>query len=79
MPGEPESHESITEEIEGIPLYLIPKTIADLITRKRDAVFQITIARKFHHRYTVVIETRNEQARQLHQKGPVLSEGEGNG
>lgn len=77
MPGEPESHGGVTEKIEGIPLYLLPKTIADLITRKRDAVFQIIIEREFRHGYTVIIETRNEHARQEPRKGPVCPEGDG--
>jgi hypothetical protein len=79
MPGEPESHGGVTEKIEGIPLYQLPKTIKELITRKRDAVFQIIIERKFHGGYTVIIETRNEHARQEHRKGRVRPEGDGHG
>ena len=35
--------EVTTEKIEGIPLYLIPKAIADQIKKKGEAVFQILV------------------------------------
>ncbi|WP_321504571.1 hypothetical protein [uncultured Methanoregula sp.] len=62
MPDEERRPEESTEMIEGIPLYLIPKAIADQIRRKREAVFQIQVERKFHHRYTVKVETFGEHA-----------------
>ncbi len=34
MPGEEKNPEVTTEKIEGIPLYLIPKAIADQIKKK---------------------------------------------
>ena len=53
MPDEEKKPTITTEKIEGIPLYLIPKAIADQIKKKGEAVFQIMVERKFHHRYTV--------------------------
>ena len=40
MPGEEQKPEVTTEKIEGIPLYLIPKAIADQIKKKGEAVFE---------------------------------------
>jgi len=48
------------EQIEGIPLFLIPKTIAEQIRKKQKSVFLITVERKFMHQYTVIVETRDE-------------------
>jgi len=55
MPDEEQKPEVTTEKIEGIPLYLIPKAIADLIKKKGESVFHIFVERKFHHRYTVKV------------------------
>ena len=41
MPDEEKKPAVTTEKIEGIPLYLIPKAIADQIKKKGEAVFQI--------------------------------------
>ena len=79
MPGEPNGQGTISEKIEGIPLYLIPKTVADLITRKRDTVFQITVEKKFYNRYTVIVETHDEHVERLHQELPARNEGDGHG
>jgi len=48
------------EQIEGIPLFLIPKIIAEQIRKKQKSVFLITVERKFMHQYTVIVETRDE-------------------
>jgi len=48
------------EQIDGIPLFLIPKTIAEQIRKKQKSVFLITVERKFMHQYTVIVETRDE-------------------
>lgn len=53
---------SPAEKIEGIPLYLIPKTIAEQIKIKRELVFQITVERGLHHCYTISVETFDEYA-----------------
>jgi hypothetical protein len=68
-----------TEKIEGIPLYLIPKAIADQIKKKGEAVFQILVERKFHHRYTVKVETFDEHAERVKQDEPAREEGDGHG
>jgi len=79
MPGEPESPGCVSEKIEGIPLYLIPQAIADQIRKKGDAVFQILVERKFHHRYTVKVETLSELTQRVNQEDPVRPEGDGHG
>ena len=66
-----------TEKIEGIPLYLIPKTIADLIRKKGNTVFRILVIRKFHHRYSVHIETFDEHVTQAKKASVFREEGEG--
>ena len=71
MPDEESRPAVTTEMIEGIPLYLIPKAIADQIKNKRHAVFQIQVTRKFHHRYTVTVETFEEHAERVKQQVPV--------
>ena len=68
-----------TEKVEDIPLYLIPKAIADLIKKKGEAVFQIIVERKFHHRYTVKVETFDEHAQRVNQEDPAPEEGDGHG
>ena len=68
-----------TEKIDGIPLYLIPKTIAEQIKKKGDGVFQILVERKFHHRYTVNVETFDEHAARVNQESLPTNEGDGHG
>ncbi len=48
---------SVTE----VPLYLIPRVVADQINEKREAVFQITVTRSHWHYYTVVVSTSDAQ------------------
>ena len=76
MPDEKTPAED-TEKIEGIPLYLIPKTIADLIRKKGNTVFRILVIRKFHHRYSVHIETFDEHVTQVKKNDVSREEGEG--
>jgi len=78
MPGE-ENPVGITEKIEGIPLFLIPKIIADQLRKKGDAVFRIIVMRKFHHRYTVLIETVDEETVQAQLPGAQKEDGDANG
>jgi len=78
MPCDEEKPEVVTEKIEGIPLYLIPKAIADLIKKKGESVFHIFVERKFHHRYTVKVETFDEHMERVKQEEPVPEEGDGN-
>ena len=44
-----------------VPLYLIPRVVADQINEKREAVFQITVTRSHWHYYTVVVSTSDAQ------------------
>jgi hypothetical protein len=79
MAGDGSKPAVTTEKIEGIPLYLIPKAIADQIRNKGDSVFQIQVERKFHHRYTVKVETFDEHAARVKQEQPAREEGDGHG
>ena len=79
MPGEANATEILTEKIDGIPLYLIPTTIAGQIKKKRESVFQIKVERKFFHRYTIIVETRDEYALRVNQEAPARTEGDGHG
>ena len=79
MPGDLKSPEVVSEKIEGIPLFLIPKIVADQIRKRGDAVFQILVERKFHHRYTVIVETLIEHTQRVNQEDPVRPEGDGHG
>lgn len=66
-----------TEKIDGIPLYLIPKAIADQIKNKGHAVFQIQVERKFQHQYTVKVETLNEHVQRVKQETAIREKGDG--
>ncbi len=79
MPGEEKKPEVTTEKIEDIPLYLIPKAIADQIKKKGHSVFQILVTKKFKHRYTVKIETSDEYAKRIQEEDPAREEGDGHG
>ena len=79
MPDEQKKPTVTTEKIEGIPLYLIPKAIADQIKEKGESVFHIFVERKFHHRYTVKVETFDEHAKRVKQEEPAPEEGDGHG
>ena len=69
----------MTETIEGIPLYLVPKAIADQIKSKGGAVFQIQVERKFHHQYTVNVETLDEHTQRVKQNDLAGKEGDRHG
>ena len=75
MDDENKPHEEITETINGVPLYLVPKTISDLILRKRDAVTLITIDRGFNGCFTVITKTRDDTIPKVRRKGRVHPEG----
>jgi hypothetical protein len=79
MPDEEMKPAVTIEKIEGIPLYLIPKAIADQIKKKGETVFQILVERKFHHRYTVMVETFDEHAQRVKRERPAPEEGDGHG
>ncbi len=44
-----------------VPLYLIPRVVADQIQEKGGSVFRITIARTHWHTYTIVVMTRERR------------------
>ncbi len=79
MPVEANVPEILTEKIDGIPLYLIPTTIAGQIRKKRESVFQIKVERKFFHSYTITVETRDEYAQRINQEALAYTEGKGHG
>ena len=79
MPGDEQKPGVTTEKVEGIPLYLIPKAIADQIRKKGKSVFQIIVERKFHHRYTVKVETFDEHTQTVNKEDPARKEGDGRG
>ena len=79
MPGDLKSPGVVSEKIEGIPLFLIPKIVADQIRKRGDTVFQILVERKFPHRYTVIVETLIEHTQRVNQEDPVRPEGDGHG
>lgn len=58
MPGEAACPAVVSEKVEGVPLYLIPRVIADQITKRRETVFCIRVERRFNHRYLVIVESR---------------------
>lgn len=60
-------------QIDGIPLFLIPKTIAEQIREKQKSVFQITVKRKFMHQYTVIVETHDEYNQRVNPEVPARS------
>ena len=65
MPETAANGAGTAEQIKGIPLFLIPKTIAEQIRKKHKSVFLITVERKFMHQYTVIVETRDEYDRRV--------------
>jgi len=77
MSEEEEKPAVTTEKVEGIPLYLIPRAIADLIKKKGETVFQIMVERKLHHRYTVKVETFEEHAERVKLEESAPEEGDG--
>ena len=65
MPDEMGPPTITTEQIAGIPLHLIPKTIADQIKGKYKWVYRITAIITFQNRFTLIIETRNRTRRRI--------------
>ena len=68
-----------TEKIEGIPRFLIENAIEALIRKHGDAILQIEVERKFHHRYTVTAETLTEHSVTVNPDCPAHEEGDGHG
>jgi hypothetical protein len=58
-------------QVTDIPLYLIPKTIADLIKGRHSRLCRITVTMAFKNRFTLVVETRKRRYRRFAQpRGP---------
>jgi hypothetical protein len=70
VPSEPSAPAVHEERVDGIPLYLVPKVVADFIREKRERVFQITVGRIREHRYRIVVETFDEHAQRVQQEPP---------
>ena len=70
MSGEPSAPVIHEERIEGVPLYLLPKVIADHIREKRELIFQITATRVREHRHRIVVETFDEHAQRAREVTP---------
>ena len=65
--------------IREIPLYLIPRVVAEQIKEKRESVFQITVTRSNLHYYTVVVttsEVRQDPAAFSVEPVPAIEEGQ---
>ena len=60
-------------QIDGIPLFLIPKTIAEQIRKKHKSVFLIMVTRNFMHQYSVIVETRDEYDQRVNTGVPFRS------
>jgi hypothetical protein len=59
---------TMTTQVPGIPLHLIPKTIADLIKDRRRPVYRITARKMFQNRYMLTVETRKRGSRRVQDK-----------
>lgn len=68
MPAEAACPGGTTETVEGIPLYLIPRVIAEQIKKRRETVFSIRVERRFNHRYTVIVVAREEHEERVKQE-----------
>lgn len=73
MPEAAANRSDTAEQIEGIPLFLIPKIIAEQIRKKHESVFLITVKRKSMHQYTVIVETHDEYDRRVNPEVHVRS------
>jgi len=65
----------IAKQITDIPLYLIPKTIADQIRGRRSPLYRITVTMAFKNRFTLIIETRKRGYRKFAQRSPDTGNG----
>jgi hypothetical protein len=65
MPGETGPRSITSKQIPDIPLYLIPKTIAEQIRERRSPLIRITVTMAFKNRFTVIIETRKRGYRRF--------------
>jgi len=57
IPGETESPDLASEQIKGIPLYLIWTVIKEQIEKKREAVVHIDVRPWRGHSFTITVKT----------------------
>jgi hypothetical protein len=57
MTDEVDLPEMGSEQMEGIPLYLIPRAIADQIRKKREAIASIDVRQGAGHFFTITVKT----------------------
>lgn len=57
MPGEMRPPEISTELIEGIPLYFLPRAIADQIKKKRETIACIEVRQGAGRFFTITVKT----------------------
>jgi hypothetical protein len=79
MLDEDEKPAVTTDKRGGIPLYLISNVIEALVKKHGDAIFQIIIQRKHHHKFTITVENKAEQLLSVNPESPAPEEGDGHG
>jgi hypothetical protein len=57
MPDEIEYPDLALVQIDGIPLYLIPRAIRELIQKKREAIASIDVRQGAGHFFTITVKT----------------------
>lgn len=75
MPGEQDETDTGNPRVESVPLYLVPKVIADHIREKQGEVFLITVCRAKEHQYQIIVETLAEHTRRTAETAPVRDGG----
>jgi len=79
MPDEDTKPAVTKDKRDGIPLYLISNVIEALVKKHGDAIFQIIIQRKHHHKFTITVENKAEQLLAVNPESPATEEGDGHG
>jgi hypothetical protein len=76
MPGDGNDKAGMTGRV---PLYLIPKAIADLIRKNGEGIFRIVATRQGYHYYQITIEKIGEQPKPVPDEKTEIKNGDGNG
>ena len=79
MPDEDTKPAVTKDKRDGIPLYLISNVIEALVKKHGDAIFQIFVVRKQHHKFTITVENKAEQLLAVNPESPAPEEGDGHG
>jgi hypothetical protein len=79
MPDEDTKPAVTTDKRDGIPLYLISNVIEALVQKHGDAIFQIHVVRKQHHKFTITVENKAKQLLAVNPEYAVPEEGDGHG